>query len=88
MDGGEKVACGFVTAGSDGAKKFEFGEEVFDQVACLVEVFVVFALNLAVGFGRNHRYFARLLQGDQNPRICIEALVRKLYGGFWRAVPF
>jgi hypothetical protein len=36
VDGGEKVACGFVTAGSDGAKKFEFGEEVFDQVACLV----------------------------------------------------
>jgi hypothetical protein len=36
VDGGEEVACGFVIAGSDGAKKFEFGEEVFDQVACLV----------------------------------------------------
>lgn len=77
MDGGEEVPCCLVVAGGDSAEEFEFGEEVFNQMACFVKVFVVFALNFAVGFGRNHRHLARLLERNQNPRIGIEALVGK-----------
>lgn len=41
MDGGEKVARGLVVAAGNGAELLEFGEEVLDQVARLVEVAVV-----------------------------------------------
>jgi len=75
VDSGEEVPCGFVVAGSDGAKEFEFGEEVFNQMACFVEVFVVFALNFAVSLGRNHRGFTRLFQRQQYPLIGIEAFI-------------
>jgi hypothetical protein len=73
--GGKEVASGFVVAGSDGAEEFEFGEEVFNQMARLVEVLVIFALDLAVGLGRNHRDLTRCLERNQNPLIGIEAFV-------------
>ncbi len=75
MDGGEEVARGFVIAGGDGAEEFEFGEEIFDQVASLVELFIVFPLHRAVGLGRNHRNLSGLLPGNQNPLVRIEASV-------------
>ena len=37
MDGGEEVAGGLVVAVGDGPELLEFGEEVLDQVTCLVE---------------------------------------------------
>jgi hypothetical protein len=40
MNGGDEVAVGLVIAGGDGAELFEFGEEVFDEVASLVELHV------------------------------------------------
>ena len=43
MDAREEVACQFVVACCDGAELFEFGEEVFDQVACLIDLTVVVA---------------------------------------------
>ena len=61
MDGGEEVASSFVIAGGDTAEELEFGKEVFDQMACLVDFLVIFALDFAVGFGWNHRDLARLL---------------------------
>ena len=75
MDSGEEVACGFVVSSGDSAKEFELGEKVFDQVASLVEVFVVISLDLAVGFGRDRRSLARLLPGNQNPLVCVKAFV-------------
>ena len=75
VDGGEEVARGFIVAGGDGAILFEFGKEVFNPVARLIEIPVVFALDFAVGFGRNHRHFARLRQRNQNPLIGIEASI-------------
>ena len=75
MDGGEEVASSFVIAGGDTAEELEFGEEVFDQMARLVEFLVIFALEFAVGFGGNHRYLARLPQGNQDPLIGVEAFI-------------
>jgi hypothetical protein len=44
-------------------------------VASFVKFLVVFALYLAVGLRRNHGNFARLLPGDQDPLVGVEALV-------------
>jgi hypothetical protein len=44
-------------------------------MAGFVEFLVVFALYLAVGLGRNHGNFARLLPGGENPLVGVEALV-------------
>jgi hypothetical protein len=33
MDRGREIPGGFVVAGSDGAELFEFGTEIFDEVA-------------------------------------------------------
>lgn len=82
MYGGQEVPCGLVVAGGDGAKKFEFGEEVLDQVAGLVEFLVVFPVNLAVSLGWYDSGFSCLLQGNQNTLIGIEAFVGKHNTGF------
>ena len=54
----EEVSCGLVVAGGDGAELLELCEEVFDQVAGLVEVPVELARQEAVGLGRDHRRLA------------------------------
>ena len=43
VDRGEEISGGFVVARGDGAERFEFAEEVLDQVARLVEVAVEIA---------------------------------------------
>ena len=40
MDRGKEIPGGFVVAGSDGAELFEFGTEIFDQVARFMEFLV------------------------------------------------
>lgn len=57
VDGREQVARSLGATGGDGAELFEFGEEVFYQMASLVEVFVVIALVFAVSFGRKSPRF-------------------------------
>jgi len=54
VDGSEEISCGFVVAGGDGAELFEFAEEVFDQVARLVEVPVALARRGSVLPGWDH----------------------------------
>jgi len=54
MYGGEEVSGGLVVAGGDGAELLEFGEEIFDEVACLEQVAIIVTADLAVGFGRDH----------------------------------
>ena len=75
MNGGQEVASGFVVASRDGAELFELGEEVFYQMACFIEVLVVFALNFAIGFRRNHRDFTGVFQHLQDTLVGIEAFV-------------
>jgi hypothetical protein len=45
MDCGEEISRGFVVTGCDGTILLEFAEEVLDEVACLVEVFVKVTLD-------------------------------------------
>jgi hypothetical protein len=63
-------------------KEFEPGEEVFNQMTRFVEVFVISPLVFTVGFGGNHRNLTRLLQGNEDPLIGIEALVGEQNVGF------
>lgn len=82
MYGSQEVSCGFVIAGGDGAKEFEFGKEVFNQMPGLVEFLVVVPLHLAVGFGRNDGGFSGILQWHQHPLIGIETFVGEHDVGF------
>jgi len=75
-NGGQKVAIGFVIAGSDGAELLEFAEKILDQVACLIEVSIMLAWDFAVPLRWNHDGFTRLLQRFNHPLIGIIALVR------------
>jgi len=40
MDRGQEIPGGFVVAGSDGSELFEFGKEIFDEVARFIEFLV------------------------------------------------
>ena len=40
MDRGKEIPGGFVVAGGDGAELFEFGTEIFDEVARFMEFLV------------------------------------------------
>ena len=75
MDGCEEVSGGFVVARCDTSEQLEFGEEVFNQVACFVEFLVVFALHFSVGLGWDDSLFSSLLQGFEHPFVGVEALV-------------
>jgi len=80
--GCQEVSGGFVVACGDASEEFEFGEEVFDQVAGFVEFFIVFSLHLSVRFGRNDGLFSSLLQGLEYPLVGVEAFVRHHRVGF------
>jgi hypothetical protein len=58
MDGGEKIASGLVIAGFDGSELLELAEKILDQMACLVQVFVIKSLARAMAFRRYDRGFA------------------------------
>ena len=75
MDGAEEVHRPLVVSCGDGSELLELGEEVLDQVACLVEVTVVGARLLAVALGRDHRRLAGLFQRGKNPCLGVERLV-------------
>ncbi len=75
MDGGEEVSCGFVIARSDGAELFEFGEEVFDQVARLVEFPVVAAGLEPFGAWWDNGRFTCTPERFQNAGLRIEAFI-------------
>ena len=75
MDGAEEVHRTLVISGGDGPKLLELGEEVLDQVACLVEIAVVGARRLAVALGWDHSGRAGLLQRLEHARLGIERLV-------------
>jgi hypothetical protein len=75
MDCGEEISGGFVVASGDGAVLLELAEEILDEVACLVGVFVEIALNLAVVLGRDHERLSPCKQRLDHPLVGIEGLV-------------
>src|SRR4051812_47195948 len=64
-----------VVAGRDGPVLLQFGEEVLDQVAGLVEVLVVRAQLLAVRLGRDHGRLACLRERLEHSLLGIVGLV-------------
>jgi hypothetical protein len=56
-------------ASGDSAELFEFGEDVLDQMARLVEVAVERAIDPSVGPWRNHRALARFCQRLDDPGV-------------------
>lgn len=75
MDGAEEVGCGFIVACGDASELFEFGEEVLYQGAPFVKFLIVWALVLAVGFGRDDDIDARFLQKGDHAVISVEGFV-------------
>lgn len=81
VDGAKEIAGGLVVAGGNAAILLELVEELLDQVACPVQVLVIFARLFATALGRNHDAFARVLQGIDAPFLCIVSLVGDDSGG-------
>ena len=75
MDGGEEVPGELVVARGDGAELLELTEEVLDQMACLVEFFVVRARCRAIALGRDHRDLVGSGKRLDYPGIGVESLV-------------
>jgi len=70
MDSCEEISSGFFVAGRDGSELFERIEETLDEVAFGVEGEVALAVDLAVGFGRDHRRDAAHAQSfDEAVRV-------------------
>ena len=55
-DEGLEAVFGFFVACGESTKTLEFAEAAFDAIALFVEIFVVFALHLAVAFGWDHGF--------------------------------
>ncbi len=75
MDGGEEISGELVVARGDGAELLELTEEVLDQMARLVEFFVVRARCRAIAFGRDHRDLVGGGKRRDHPGIGVERLV-------------
>jgi hypothetical protein len=71
VDGGKEIACGFVVARCDCSELFEFTEEILDQVALLVELWVEFAWRQAIWSRRDYGRFPSCRQRFEHPAIGI-----------------
>ena len=84
VDGGEKVARGLVVSCCDGAILLEPGEEVFDQMPCLVEVLVIAAGPLAVAPGWDNHLLSRRRDRIDHPFVGVEGFVGDQHVGLHR----
>lgn len=62
MYSAEEIGFGFVVAGCDGPELLEFCEEILDQVAEFIKVFIVGALFPAIGLGWDNDVHADLFK--------------------------
>jgi hypothetical protein len=77
VDRGEEIPGGFVITGRDGAELFEFAEEILDEMARLVSLFVVIALDFAVFLWRDHRRLSCRAQRFDDALVGVEGFVRQ-----------
>ena len=63
VDGSKKADGAFVVAGGESTILLEFGAEVFNQMARLIEVLIIGAWLQPIGFRGNDHCHRRLLQG-------------------------
>src|SRR3982751_5770246 len=75
VNAGQKASCGLVVAGGNGPELLELGEEVLDEVAGLVEVFVKGARRLAAFARWDDRRLAGLGQRLAHALVGIEGFV-------------
>src|SRR5206468_9053463 len=75
VDAGQEVDGALVIARGYGAELLKLAEEVFDEVALLVEVSVVGAPDAATRHGRDHWGDAGGLQRFDHPLVGVEGLV-------------
>lgn len=75
MDSGEKVSGGLVIAGRNCSVLLELTIEILHEVAGLIHLLVVQALNLSIALGRNDELFSCRKQRLDDARIGIESLV-------------
>ena len=67
VDGCEEISSRFVVSGCEGSVLLEASEEVFDEMASLVEIAVERSLPATVGFGRDDSGLGGCRQGIENP---------------------
>ena len=72
MNACEEVSGRFVVACCDGAELLELGEEVLDQMSCLIKVSVIVPQDFAVCFGRDHHGLVFVSQQGDDPLIYAE----------------
>src|SRR5215472_3248204 len=86
MDRREEISCGLVIAGGDGSELFEFAEEIFDQVACLVEFLVELAGCGSILPGRDDGGFSGGSQRLDDALVGIESFVgdQQVGGDMWQ----
>ena len=75
MNAREEVSRGLVVAGGNGTELLEPGEEIFNQMARLVEFTVIVARELAALFRRDHRNFSGRRQRLDHTLLSIKRLV-------------
>lgn len=80
VNGGKKRGSILSVTSGDGAPAFEMKEGIFDQVAKLIEMAVIFALEAAVSFGRNDGSHSSL-GGQSEDGIGVVATIRQKIGG-------
>src|SRR5580700_12215774 len=77
MDGAEEVSGDLILAGRNRSVLLELTIEILHEVARLVQLFVVEALNLSITLGRNDELFSCRKQRLDDALIGIESLVRQ-----------
>lgn len=77
MDRPQKITRGFIVAGSNGAKLLEFGKKVLDEMASLIEMFVIGIRLDPIRFGGNHWVASQGFELLAYPLISIIGFVRQ-----------
>ena len=84
MDGSQEIARSFVVARGDGAKLFDFGEEILNQVTLPVDMSIKRAGLDPVGLGWDHRSLTGGGQRLEHALIGVECFIGDQYGGLHR----
>ena len=75
VDSSEEISGSFVVTRSDGSELFEFTEEILDEVARFIEVWIKVGRCPAIWSGRDYRRFAGRCQRLADPRVSVKGLV-------------
>ena len=84
MDDGQKRGRLFCIAGCNSTPALEMQEGILNQMAQLIEVFVIFALDLAVFSWRNHRLHSLSLGWSDNGVGIVASISQQVIGFYAR----